>query len=138
MSALTEDRATVYMISDYDHHPVAAAAKIFGLSLVMRDATGFLKPGADTASHTFAGVSDQQADNSAGAAGAIMCKVRKEGDFLFAKSGTITEANIGATVYLVDDQTVALVGTTSNDIACGVLVGIVGTQVKVRIGRHTV
>ena len=48
------------------------------------------------------------------------------GVFSFATSGAITQADLGAEMYVVDDQTVALAATTTNDIAVGRLEALDG------------
>ena len=63
---------------------------------------------------------DGLADNSAGAAGDIKVKT-KRGTFKFANSAStdqITLADVGASAYIVDDQTVAKTnGTSTRSIA---------------------
>ena len=60
----------------------------------------------------------------------------KTGEFLFATSGTIVAADIGKTVYLVDNQTVALAGDVTPDIAVGEIVEVVSAGVWVNISRQ--
>ncbi len=138
MSAVTADRDTKAKAGSYGEHPVAASTTIYAGTLTMRDATGFLKNGADTASHVFAGVAREYANNSAGAAGDVTAKVSKTGEYKFAKSGSITVANIGTAVYLVDNQTVALAATTDQDIACGVIVDVEGDELWIRIDGYAI
>jgi hypothetical protein len=60
-------------------------------------------------------------DNTGGADGAATVTVRR-GIFPFANSANadaISRANIGATVYVVDDQTVALTNGTNTRSAAG-------------------
>ena len=75
----------------------------------------------------------EEADNSGGAAGALSVRVQTSGIFSLAKSGTITQASIGATLYIVDDQTVGLAATTTNDIPCGRLEALDGGDIWVRL-----
>jgi len=121
MTALTEDRNTQRKDGELIPLPVVADDCIYGGSLVAVNADGYLNPGSDTAGLIFAGVADARADNTGGAAGDITCNVRRRGCYLFAIAAA-TQANVGDVVYLVDDQTVGLAATTTNDIACGKIV----------------
>lgn len=118
-------------------YPVAAATTIYEGDLVMLNSSGYAIPGADTASCVFVGVAKETVINS-GSAGAKNVEVYIDGDFSFEKSGTINQASVGAgsTLYLYGDATVALAATTSNDIPCGKLVGLDGSDVWVAI-RHS-
>lgn len=115
---------------------VKASTTVYGGSLVARlTSTGLIQPGADTASTTFAGVLREH--KTGNASGTTACEVWQEGDFEFGFSGTATEADCGKLVYLVDDQTVALAATTTNDIACGYITEYVSaSKVMVRIDAH--
>ncbi len=121
MTALAKDRATAYREGIEIELPVAASTKIYAGSMVMISATGFAIPGADTASCKWGGVATQQADNSAGADGAITVRVRRTGVFEFAAT-SITQAMLGDTMYIADDQTFDDAAGPTNDIACGKLV----------------
>jgi predicted RecA/RadA family phage recombinase len=92
-----------------------------------------VKDGADTASHTFVGVADQSKSNAGAADGAEEVKAWKTGVFEFV-AASATQAWVGVTVYIVDNQTVALAATTTNDIAVGKVVALISaTKVRVRI-----
>jgi hypothetical protein len=107
----------------------AAAVDLFIGSLVSLNASGFAKGGADTAGEKFVGVLREQLKNSTGAAGAVDAIVWTEGAFEFAFSGTAVQANVGLPVYLVDNQTVALAATTTNDILVGRITEFVSANV---------
>ncbi|MDD5087203.1 MAG: hypothetical protein PHI18_00190 [bacterium] len=126
MSATTEDRNTVQWGTGemrIGEWPVYTLIVIPGGTLVARDTSGYAKLASDAASRTFAGVSESQADNSAGASGAINVRVHRRGVFKFASATTFTAADIGKQVYVSDNQTVALTGT-SHSLKCGRLVAI--------------
>jgi hypothetical protein len=114
---------------------VAATTKIYALSLTMRNSSGKLVPGGDTASCVFAGVAEKQADNSAGVDDAVKCVVHKRGEWYFDKSGT---PGVGDVVYLVDDHTVALASVTTNDIPCGKVTDADSGGVWVRITGYAI
>jgi hypothetical protein len=113
-------------------YKVAASTKLYGGSSVSLNAAGFAKLGADTASEKFVGVARDLADNSTGANGDKDVVVWANGVFDFAFSGTAVQANVGLPVYLVDDNTVALAATTTNDLLVGRIVEFISAS-KVRV-----
>jgi hypothetical protein len=119
MSALTTNRYTKHRDGLVTAHPVADGAHIFKGSLVCAGAGGYAVPGADTEGLSFLGVALEEADNTDGSDGELSVKVLTQGVFSFAKTGTITQAQVGKAVCIADDQTVALAATTTNDIPCG-------------------
>ena len=136
MAALTADRR----MSSRDAGrltpaKVKASTTIYGGSLVARlSADGLVQPAADAASVTFAGVAREQVTGNA--AGTTQIELYQVGDFEFAIAST-TEASVGALVAPVDDQTVGVYGTTTNDIPCGKIVELLSaTSVMVRIDGY--
>ena len=118
MSALTKDRNTVRKEGDYAEYQVKSNAEIFAGSQVCIDPTGYAVPGSDTAGLKFVGISRGYADNTGGADGALSVEVWRRGSFELAAAG-MTMGNIGDSVFVVDDQTVGLAATTTNDVPCG-------------------
>lgn len=109
MTAATQDRATPIRSSEDFEFPVAASTKIFRGTIAVINASGYLTKGITATTLKAVGVASDLADNSAGANGAIRCKVRR-GCFRLANSASadlITLADVGADCYIVDDQTVA-------------------------------
>lgn len=133
MTALSENRYTKHRDGLFTAHPVKANGHIYKGSLVCADSSGYAVPGGDTAGLSFLGVAIEEADNSGGLSGAITVRVQCSGVFSFGKTGTITQTSIGATLYIADDQTVALAATTSNDIPAGKLEALDGGDVWVRV-----
>ncbi len=88
--------------------PLAATKALAGTIAVL-NSSGFAT-GATTATGLIAvGVFEDTVDNSGGSAGDLSATVRR-GTFLFANSASadaIANTDIGATCYLVDNQTVA-------------------------------
>jgi hypothetical protein len=93
--------------------PVAASTKIFLGSLVGVDVNGNAVPAtsalvvlgrAETVDH---GIPGADADNSAGAAGAIKLEVLRGCFSWDINAGDITQANIGQVAFAVDDHTVS-------------------------------
>jgi hypothetical protein len=138
MAAATADREAIRSEGWLKAHPVAAAAKIYKGTLVCANATGWSQPAADTANFKFQGVSYEQADNTAGANGAIKCRVEKQGEYQFVYGpGGGTQALVGKQVFVLDDSTVTDAATVNN-IACGTIVELVSaTVVRIRIGGKT-
>jgi hypothetical protein len=128
MSALTTNRYTRHRDGLVTAHPVADSEHIFKGSLVCANTDGYAAAGKDSAGFKFLGVALEEADNSAGSDGDVTVKVLAHGVFSFAKSGTVVQADLGKSVYVVDDQTVALAATTTNDIACGKIEALDGAS----------
>jgi hypothetical protein len=133
MTALTANRYTKFRDGLITAHPVKANARIYKGGLVCADATGYALPGADVAGQVFLGVALEECDNTGGADGARSVRVQAHGVFCFAKTGSIAQAQVGAALYIYDDQTVALAATTANDIACGRVEALDGSDVWVRL-----
>ena len=110
------------------------AQKVYAGTLITINTSGFAVKGADTASFVFAGVAADTVDNSAGAAGDKNIDCYTEGTFEFGFSGTATQASVGADVYVVDDSTVAVAATTTNDVRVGKVVEFINAStVRVKI-----
>ena len=110
------------------------AVKVYAGTLIAINTSGYAVKGADTASFVFAGVAADTVDNSAGAAGDKKIDCYTEGTFQFATSDTATQASVGKKVYLVDDSTVALAATTTNDVLVGKVVEFVdASTLRVKI-----
>jgi hypothetical protein len=104
MAALTKDRNTeMEAIGLLNNMPVAASTVIFKGSLIGASATGFLVPGA--ASVTILGIAQFGVDNSSGADGAEDCTYQT--GIAHLEPGTVTAAERGLTVSVLDDQTLA-------------------------------
>ena len=97
---------------------------------------GYAKPATNELFSQFLGVCVEKIDNSSGAIGVKSVRVWTSGSFEFVFSGTATQADVGKTVYIVDDQTVAFEGlTTAFMVEAGVIVEYISaTLVRVEIG----
>ena len=104
MAACTSDRNTPYREGIELDFPVKGGARIFAGSMVAVDATGYAVPAGNTAGHRFVGVAMEQVNNATGADGAALVRVRTAGLFEFG-AASISQANVGAVMYVVDDQT---------------------------------
>ncbi len=117
---LAADRKTNYRDGVEIDLPVKTLTKIYAGSMVCLDAAGYAVPAADAAGNIFAGVAMEQADNSAGLDGALSVRVRRLGVFEY-KATSIAQANLGAQMYVVDDETFDE-SDPGNGVLCGVLV----------------
>jgi hypothetical protein len=129
MTALTASRDTSRIDGIFFEYPIASATEIFEGSLVVLDASGNAEPATDAASKVAVGRAEEYVNNT-GAAAAKSIKVRA-GIFHWANSGTntLTKANIGDSVFVVDDQTVDSLSTSSSP--AGIMVDIDSTGVWV-------
>lgn len=109
MVALTEGRTTRSRELRYVSRQVLANAKIFAGALVALTAAGYATPGAVSTTLKKPGRARDTVDNTGGANGAKTVEI-EYGCFAYANSAAgdaITIADIGASAYIVDDQTVA-------------------------------
>ncbi|GAB4458857.1 MAG: hypothetical protein OHK0029_20640 [Armatimonadaceae bacterium] len=137
MAALTQNYEADEKRGEIVAYAVGQNKDIFkGALVVMDDTGGYAEPGTDATGKTFLGVAYERADNNPGSAGAVTVRVRKTGSYVYNFSGTWGQAAVGKKAYIVDDNTVALAATTTNDVNCGDIVGLEGTgKVRVRIDR---
>jgi len=135
MTALTGDRRLERRDGVELDFPVAAATRIYGGALVATNTSGYLVPGGDTAGYKFAGVASGWFDNTSGANGELIAVVRRRGVINCAIASAV-QADVGKSVFLADDQTVAFAAGTENKIYVGVIAGVIdGTNVWVDIDR---
>lgn len=120
MVALTKGRQTPERGNALHEFTVAATFTVFEGALVMVNSSGLARPGAAATSMTAAG----RAENGAAAGEKVTVK---RGVFRWANSAdadAIAAADYGATVYIVDDQTVAKTNGSSTRSAAGICRGV--------------
>jgi hypothetical protein len=124
--ALTGDRNTQMKDTETLAVLVGGGAKIYAGALIAANATGFAVPGAVATTLTYLGRAEHSADNTAGADGAKTVTVRRKKAFKWLNHGAdpVTQADLGKTCYIVDDQTVAKTNGTNTRSAAGKVVGI--------------
>jgi hypothetical protein len=133
MTALTAARTIQRGQGIIRPYKLAAVKVLAGALVSVVPATGYAQKSADTATHKFVGVADKTVDNSAGAAGAKKVRVWASGVFDFA-CASADQTWVGLKVYAVDDNTVALAATTTNDVLVGIVTEVVSaTKVFVAI-----
>lgn len=122
MGALTAARNTPQALGDIRSVPLGAGAKVFAGGMVQIAATALAVAASATAANVAIGRAEETVDNTAGAAGALSVDVRR-GVFRFANSAAgdlIARTEIGKTVYVVDDQTVAKTNNAGARPAAGI------------------
>jgi hypothetical protein len=135
MTALAAERNTKERFGEIEDYPMKAATIGYAGGIAVLDA-GYAAPGRTATGLVAVGRFEETKDNSAGAAGAIIARV-KRGKFRFANSAAgdlIAQANVGADCYIVDDQTVALTSATSTRSRAGKIVGVDASGVWVQMG----
>ena len=128
MTALSADRETAHKEGDVKSLPVYTGTAIYKGSLVMLNSSGYLIPGADTASCKFVGVAMEACTAAeASSSGAKWIKVYRKGVFLLGAQA-IAQSNVGDLCYIADDQTAEnAAGSVTNDIVCGKIVEYVSS-----------
>ncbi|MNZ83169.1 hypothetical protein D3C78_1018900 [compost metagenome] len=124
MTALTRDRNTPMKDAQVIGVLVAASAVIHAGAIVVADADGFAAPGSTATGLTYIGRAEESVDNTGGANGAAAVLVRRLNAFKWANDGSITQAHLMKTAYIVDDQTLAATDGTGTRSAAGRIVGI--------------
>lgn len=120
--ALAADRNTPRAEGDVRRFGVSAGAVIHAGALVVLSA-GFAEPGSAALNLVAVGRAEEAIDNTGGADGDVTVDVRR-GVFRFKNSAAadeITAAEIGATAYVVDDETVAKTDGTGARSAAGTI-----------------
>jgi hypothetical protein len=142
MAALTAERNTPRLGADVNPYdfPIAANVKIFAGAMVAIDATNKRAlPARATATDKVVGCARETYDNTGGARAAFRIRVFS-GVFRFNNSSSgdaITQADVGGTCYVVDDQTVAKTDNSSARPAAGKIMDVdsIGVWVQVRHDR---
>lgn len=112
----------------------ADSQTFFNGSMVMRNSSGDPIVGADTASCTFMGVCTEALTTSTSNTRKVKFEYGHEEWFASA----LTKTSIGVNGTILDDATVSVAATTTNDVVCGEIVeaetinGTAGVWLKVR------
>lgn len=124
--ALAVDRNTPMKDGELIPAPVATNVKIYAGALVAANATGYATPGATATTLTYLGRAEEYVDNTGGADGAKTVLIRRKKAFKFKNAGAdlVTQAELGKTCYIVDDETVAKTNGTSTRSAAGTVLGV--------------
>ena len=136
MAALTQDRKTDRRDNNQMSLGAAAGVKCYTGGIVVRNATGYAAPGSTALNLKALGIAEKTIDNSSGNDGDLQVPIRK-GTFKFENSAgadEITNAEIGTTCYIVDDQTVAKTDGTGTRSEAGAVVQVDSSGVWVTLG----
>lgn len=114
-----------FVVADIENYSVAASARIYkGSAVGVVSGTGLVR--ALVAGDVFVGFAIDEADNSAGSAGAILAKVRRKGTVQLTVGSLAITDNAGTAVYASDDGTFtktasgnSLIGYTRKFISAG-------------------
>ncbi len=115
---------------------VAASTTIEAGKMVAVNAAGYAVEASDTASTIVIGVAEETIDNSDGSNGDLSVLVQRKQAFKMKNSATaaVTQASVGSSVYVEDDETVAIASGPTNDIVAGTCLGVESDGVWVEIG----
>jgi hypothetical protein len=114
MSASTTDRATKSRMGSLLPFPIAADAVLLAGCLACIDSDGYLVGGSDATGLRFAGVAQSAYDATGESDGDSTLEVAVDGEWLFA-SASLTQADVGKAVYILDNQTVVKSGHADLD-----------------------
>ena len=134
MAALTAPRKTLARSGETREPGVKANARIFQGAMAGVDATGLAVPMSAAVGLKCLGRAEETVDNAAGADSAMRCRIAT-GFFCWANSSAgdaLPRADIGATAYAVDDQTVAKTNGTTTRSAAGVVFDVTSEGVWVK------
>lgn len=131
MAALTE-KVEIFKKEGLMHAPPMAVDEIFQGGLIKINAAGFAEPCSTEAGAKFAGIAQEDKDNSTGSAGDERVKIHKDGIHLLIGTG-FSATDVGEPVFASDDATITK--TFSTDLQ---RVGVIeefesSTKVWVRI-----
>lgn len=129
MAALAADRVNKYGggLFKKQSYPVKASAVIYGgAGICLEAADGFARPvAASLTNPEFLGFALEKKTGT-GTSGAVVVQAQTEGILITALAnvaGATAVTDIGATVYMSDDQTFTL--TSTNNVAIGKVVNLV-------------
>lgn len=124
MAALTQDRAIVRRSGRDLALPAEANAKFYGGCIVVVNASGNAVKGAASQNGLrAAGIAEDPVDNTGGAAGAVNVNAMR-GIYRLANGTSadlLARADIGATCYVIDDQTVGKTNGSTTRATAGIV-----------------
>lgn len=124
--ALSADRNTPMMDAEIIGVPLAANKKAYAGGIACADASGYATPGATATTLTYLGRFEETVDNTGGSNGDKTVRIRRGKAFKFKNKSDdlVTQAELGKTVYVVDDETVAKTSGTNTRSAAGKCLGV--------------
>ena len=128
--AATKDRFLKFETGDYSHLPLAAGAKVYRHTYIGQ-VSGTNTFRALVAADKFAGIAQDNSDNTGGAAAAKDVQVKREGRVLETVTGAAATTALGTSVYASADDTLTLTSAGNS------LMGKIGGY-DVASGKHIV
>lgn len=122
MAALAAARNTPAALGDIRRVPLPANGIVYQGGMVQINAAGYAAAASATAANVTIGRAEATVNNAGGVNSALSVDVRR-GIFRFANSAAgdlIARTEIGKTVYVVDDQTVAKTNNAGARPAAGI------------------
>ena len=134
MTATTTPRNTTERLGDVIGAPAKGSALLLAGTIAVANA-GYAAPATTATGLVALGRVEETVDNTAGADGAAVVKVRR-GIFKFANQAgdLVTQANAFADCYLVDNQTVAATSAGNTRSRAGKVIAVEPDGVFVAIG----
>ena len=142
-ATLSANRDCKFQVGNLVQCKLAASKMIYKGALVGA-ASGLIQPFGDGSAEPFMGVAYDK--SVSGASDTVYGKVYKSGIFTLAwyDDNAAAVGDIGSEVYAVSDSQVSpnasgsgATNKAANNIKCGVVVGLDGTSVRVRIDGYT-
>jgi len=137
MTAITKGRAYRTMEPGLRSHPIAANIVLLRGAMCFVNGSGYADMSTGNGLKCL-GVSPADQDNAGGANGAFRAVFECDRDFDFAigtSADALTDADVGATVYAIDNATVGKTNGSSSRAVAGTLTEISNGRAFVRINK---
>ena len=123
---LSGDRNTPYKNGRLIPVPLAATAVAYAGGIAVINADGFAAPGTTATGLAYFGRFDEHVDNSNGDDGDQTALVRRGEAFKWENSAgdPVTQASLGRTCFIEDDETVSGTDGSGTQSACGTVIQI--------------
>lgn len=129
---LTEDRNTERHAANILDIPVESNTRIFAGSLVVVKPNGFASMGYAATGLFYMGRAEEAVDNTGGSAGAVSVSVRTDGAFKWRNDGSISQAEMGNDVFVLNDESVTRTSNSNTRSIAGQVVGVESDGVWIR------
>ncbi len=114
MTTLAADNPRIFEVESLFDNLPAVATDILYAGSAAGSSSGNARP--LVAGDSFLGFVEDTCDNSAGAAGAKLVKIRREGFVKLSITGVTAESDIGTAVYATDDNAFTLTASGASKI----------------------
>ena len=126
MTAINADRNSAVRDGKFNGVKIAASTVIRAGVIVCANASGYAIEGIESATITCLGISEEYVDNSAGAAGDKRVIVSRQRAVKLENHATdpVTQASVGKSCYVADNQTVAATSNTNTRCVAGQVLSV--------------